>query len=59
MIPFIFLSFGYTISIPKKGEANMKYEYATLSATELEQLNALQNQFCKGGRNVVLLAVKQ
>ena len=37
----------------------MKFEYATLSATELEQLNALQDQFCKGGRNVVLLAVKQ
>ena len=37
----------------------MKYEYATLSATELEQLNALQNQFCKGGKKIVLLAVKQ
>ena len=37
----------------------MKFEYATLTDTELEQLNALQNQFCKGGKKVILLAVKQ
>ena len=37
----------------------MSYNYATLSATELDELNALQNKLCKGGRNVVLLAVKQ
>ena len=35
----------------------MKFDYATLSTAELEQLNALQNQFCKGGRKIVLLAV--
>lgn len=37
----------------------MKFDYAELSTVELEQLNALQNQFCKGGKKIVLLAVKQ
>lgn len=35
----------------------MTYNYATLSATELEELNALQNKLCKGGKKIILLAV--
>lgn len=35
----------------------MSYNYATLSATELDELNALQNKLCKGGKKIILLAV--
>ena len=35
----------------------MTYNYATLSATELEELNALHNKLCKGGKKIILLAV--
>ena len=35
----------------------MTYNYATLSATELDELNALQNKLCKGGKKIILLAV--
>ena len=35
----------------------MSYNYATLSAAELDELNALQNKLCKGGKKIILLAV--
>ncbi len=35
----------------------MNYNYATLSAAELNELNALQDKLCKGGKKIVLLAV--
>ena len=37
----------------------MKYEYASINANELSELNTLQERLSKGGKKVVLLAVEQ
>ena len=37
----------------------MKYEYASINANELSELNTLQEKLSKGGKKVVLLAVEQ